>query len=780
MASPARVLRILSLVVAGILIAGSSGVAHADLPALAYLFPAGGQRGTQVQVRVGGLNLYDRPYFAIEGNGVKVTARLERMPTIWFEGPLIKQPASQQKEDYPQDYGATFQIEGDATLGTRRCRARTAQGITPAAPFVVGDLPEVVEDEQSGEPIAIPVQLPVTINGRVFPREDIDLWSFDAEANRPVQLVLASTAFGSPLEGRIEVLDPSGVAVAEATSRLRRDPMLRFTPEKSGRYTARISDIRSSGLQNHVYRLTITADPWLERCFPLGGKAGSQTKLALEGLGLDGQTVDITLPNETGPQSLAIPFQGRTLAPVWCDVDEVDEILESEAGQRIPIPGIANGRIARPGETDHWTIAARKGESLKLEVRAARLQSPLDAVLVVRDEMGKELARGDDLPNNSPDCEVAFNPPVDGLFTVEIRDRFASRGGPAFAYRLKIAPQKPAFDVTWEIDSLAIEPGKQQKVPLKLQRHGGFAGPVTIEVAGLANGVSVDPLTIPANQNQATLNLTCGENVPVSAATLRLTARGEHDGQMLEAIAGRVDPEGLAKELSLPLAITLATPFRYRGNYELKYIARGMELRKTFQIERGGFAGPLTMQLAERQGRHLQGVSGPRVVVPPEANECEYPVFLSPDMELGRTSRVNVQLIGELRDAAGESHQVGFTTNDQNEQLIALVSPSPLRLIVDPNPLLVTPGREARLHVIVKRDPTLRDPVRLELIPPAHQRGVPTIQAEVAADQEEIDLVIPVAADAGPFNASWLVRGTTRRDDESIVAQTLVKPLARP
>ena len=42
------------------------------------------------------------------------------------------------------------------------------------AKFIVGDLPEVVEDEVDGDQIPQQVTLPVTVNGRIFPRADVD------------------------------------------------------------------------------------------------------------------------------------------------------------------------------------------------------------------------------------------------------------------------------------------------------------------------------------------------------------------------------------------------------------------------------------------------------------------------------------------------------------------------------------------------------------------------------------------------------------------------------
>ena len=135
-------------------------LAIAEVPIANYIFPAGGRRGTTVAARIGGCNLHDAPRLTWSGTGVSVPAILSPTDTIWFEGPVIPQPASQQKEDYPRDFGASLQIAADAPSGRQTWRLSTSQGVTNSWGFVVGDLPEVVEHEVEGEAPAVRVTLP--------------------------------------------------------------------------------------------------------------------------------------------------------------------------------------------------------------------------------------------------------------------------------------------------------------------------------------------------------------------------------------------------------------------------------------------------------------------------------------------------------------------------------------------------------------------------------------------------------------------------------------------
>ncbi len=129
----------------------------------------------------------------------------------------------------------------------------------------------------------------------------------------------------------------------------------------------------------------------------------------------------------------------------------------------------------------------------------------------------------------------------------------------------------------------------------------------------------------------------------------------------------------------------------------MKYAQRGGKFVRHFTIDRGGFAGPLTVRLADRQTRHLQGVQGPTIDVPAAVSEFDYPVFLPPWMEIGRTSRTVVMAVGEVVDPDGSKHKVSFTSLNQNEQIVALVDPGQLSIELDRQTAVVVPGIRARL-----------------------------------------------------------------------------------
>jgi hypothetical protein len=756
---------------------------YAEPPVASYVFPAGGRRGTEVNVRVGGLFLGKRCGFEMLGPGVEVTPQLRRTRTVWFEGPLLQLPESQQAEDYPKDMAGRVRIAADAPLGNRGYCVWTAQGATPARPFVVGDLPEVVEDEIDGDPVPVPVTLPVTINGRIFPREDVDLWSFPARKGQTICAEVNAARLGSPLDARLEVLDPHGRSVVENDDTFGADPFVRFTAAEDGNYQIKIHDVNFRGGQAYVYRLTLTAGPHVERAYPLGGRRGTATKFTLTGQGLPPGPVEIALPADA-PADYAhrLAADGKLTNPFRLDLDDLPEVAEREPNddpthaRTVPFPAVANGRIDRPGDVDTWAVLLRKGEACAFELRAARLGSPLQGVLVVADAAGKELARAEG--DGGADPRLAFTAPADGTYLLRVSDRFRSRGGPDFAYRLRIDhPPSADFRLQLGADAVTVPRGGEARLKVQAEQLGGFAGPIPLRVEGLPPGVTAAPAAIAANQGAVEIALKAEASAAVRAS--RLTVRGSTKvGERTVTRTAVLPLHGGGAVDSVLLAVALPTPFKVVGDYDMHWAARGTVHHRHYRLERHGFDGPVEVSLADRQARHLQGVTGPTIVVPAGATEFDYVVQLPPWMETGRTCRVCVMAVGVIKDADGTEHEVSYSSVQQNEQVIAVVGPGRLGVETGRTTLRVEPGKTVAVPVRVQRGKGLAGPVRVELVVAPHLHGVCAAPVEVPADRDGAELTVTFAADArGPFNMPVTVRATAVDKTQPVVAETQLELL---
>jgi hypothetical protein len=755
-----------------VIVALATSTARADQPHVSYIFPAGGQRGTGVDVRIGGHNLHDAARLHIDVAGVHGPERIvPAAETIWFEGPLIPQPASQQKEDYPRDYAARLTIDADAPLGPGRWRVSTVQGVTSGLLFVVGDLPEVVEEEIDGDALPTPVMVPVTINGRIFPREDVDLWTFPARAGRTCTLDVCAARLGSPLCARLVVQGPDGRAVAEGLDTVENDPQVRFTADRDGDYTVRIQDIESGGLQHYVYRLTISDAPHLDWVYPPGGRRGTTAALELHGPGMPPEPLAVELPVEGTSYIYRPTVAERAAGSVRLDLDDLPEQLEVEpndtAASLPPVSEatVVNGRIDRAGDVDQWAIQSIKDVEYVLEVRASRWGSPVDSVISVLDADGKELATADDAAAGVTDALLRFKAPADGVYRVQVRDQFGSRGGPEFTYRLRIAAadkveRLPRIEVP--TDAVIVERGKEASLKVTVVRPAGFADAIEITVAGLPEGVIVEGTSVAAGAGSADLKFKAATEAHVAAAPLHIGWTATINGQQAagRGIAPR-RPEELASDV-VWLSVAIPTPFKFVGQFESKFVPRGTVHVRHYTLERGGFEGPIEVRLADRQVRHLQGMTGPALVIPAGVNEFDYPVTLPSWLDLGRTSRTCLMAVGVLEEPDGSRATVSYTSHEQNDQIIILTAPQRLSVAPLMPTLREVPGGSASVPVRIERAAGLDGDAVVSLDVPAHIHGVHAEPVTIPAGQADGRLELQFdGAGRGPFNQPVTIRATT-------------------
>ena len=773
--------RRLACVALFVFVFGATRFSFADPPSAHYSFPAGGQRGTAVTTRIGGCNLNDSP--RLLGLDARLTPpeKLAPINVRWFEGPVIPQPESQQKEDYPRDFSALLTIPATMPLGMQTWRMATSQGVTSPLGFVVGEFAEIIEEEVDGTAPAIPVDLPVTINGRIFPREDVDAWSFTVKAGETVTCAVATSALGSPLDARIEVRDPTGRVLAEQLPEGASTPWLRFIARTDGVHQVRIHDTAFGGLQDHVYRLTITSGPCLDAVYPLGGRRGTKTRFQLSGVKLPQPEIELELPVEGDEIAWRLDDAKSSWGDVRLELDDFDERLEVEPNdvmaQTCSVPSVLNGRIQQPGDVDVWRFAASKGIEYQFETRTARLGSPLDAVLEVHDAEGKRLAEADDLGNGRTDAQLRFIAPSDGEYRLTVRDRLASRGDARFAYRVRATSTgQPEFALSVSVDATNLERGKTGNVKVSLERGPGFKEAVALEVEGLPPGVSIAaPVVIAANQKDAQLPFKVEADARVTAVPIKIIGRskvGDRELVRTAKINEVASPAGVASPAvecdSFWLAVIPSTPFKFVGIFETKFIPRGAVFVRKYRVERNGFEGPLEVCMADRQGRHLQGVTASPVTVPAGQSDFEFAVVLPPWMEIGRTCRSTLSVSGIVTDSDGSQHTVSYSSNDQHNQMIALVDPGRLAIQLARTTFVAAPGHRLEVPLRLQRDRGLTNSVTIELVALKGCHGVTAVPVEVAATHNSGTLIVELTNAASGIDLRPLTIRATTRDERGL------------
>ncbi|HEY2251873.1 MAG TPA: hypothetical protein VGH74_12465, partial [Planctomycetaceae bacterium] len=511
-----------------------------------------------------------------------------------------------------------------------------------------------------------------------------------------------------------------------------------------------------------------------------GGRRGTTVAFELAGSNLPSGPFELPLP-ATAParflSNLGLPGNAGPLLAL--DVDDLPEFIEREPNDTITqvepqtVPAIFNGRIGRPGDVDLYAFRVAKGETLEFDFRAVRLGSPLTPVVAVLDSAGKELSGSD--PDSFEDRRITHGFGEEGIYYFRVAERLASRGSEAFAYRLRIAPAPaPDFKLRVTTDALTVNRGGETKFKLHLDRIGKFAEPVQLEFENLPPGITVANPLVPGNAAQIDLAFKAEATAAVDARPVRIRGTAMIGGNPVIRQAAFVaqTPDGLESDNVL-MAVALPTPFKVKGIYEVKYAQRGGKFVRHFSLDRGSFTGPLTVRLADKQARHLQGVRGPTIEVPAGVSEFDYPVFLPPWMEIGRTRRTLVMAVGEVADADGSRRKVSFTSTNQNEQIVALVDPGQLSIELDRQTAVATAGEATALAIQIGRGQGVGVPVKVELIVADHIHGVIAEPLTLAADQTAGTLTVRFAAERpGPFNMPLIVRATAMKGaNDPVVAE---------
>ncbi len=159
---------------------------------------------------------------------------------------------------------------------------------------------------------------------------------------------------------------------------------------------------------------------------------------------------------------------------VSLDVGALPEVQESEPNdsaaesQRVNLPATLVGSIGWPGDVDTFQFDGRAGQEVVFQTVASELGSSLEALLVIRDGAGKELARAGEFTRLN-DTVLIHKLPADGKYTVSISD-LQRRGGDNFYYRLNAG----VLPYVAEVFPLGLRAGQATDVELKGANLGGI------------------------------------------------------------------------------------------------------------------------------------------------------------------------------------------------------------------------------------------------------------------------------------------------------------------
>jgi hypothetical protein len=455
---------------------------------------------------------------------------------------MITNPKRQPNAQIAETVTLRLTLAPHAEPGERELRLKTPSGVTNTLYLHVGQYREYLEKEPNdrtpdggaltgkldGFDLPNLESLPVVLNGQIMPG-DVDRFRF--KVRKGTHLVAAvsarrlipylADAVPGWFQATLTLSDPRGNEVAYSDDfRFDPDPVIYYEVPEGGEYVLEIRDAIYRGREDFVYRIVVGEVPFVTGIFPLGGRVGTKTTVEVKGWNLP--AAKLTLDGQgKGPGILPVSLSEDKRVPIRVPfaLDTLPECLETEpndeprSAQRVQLPMIVNGRIDRPGDWDVFCFQGRAGDEVVAEVQARRLGSPLDSLLKLTDAGGKQLAANDDyedkgagLTTHHADSQLLIKLPADGTYWVHLGDT-QHQGGTAYAYRLRISPARPDFELRVVPSTLNARAGTNVPIAVYALRKDGFAGEIALALRDAPQGFALSGAWIPAGQDQAQLTL---------------------------------------------------------------------------------------------------------------------------------------------------------------------------------------------------------------------------------------------------------------------------------
>ena len=128
---------------------------------------------------------------------------------------------------------------------------------------------------------------------------------------------------------------------------------------------------------------------------------------------------------------------------------------------------------------------------------------------------------------------------------------------------------------------------------------------------------------------------------------------------------------------------------------------------------------------------------------------------------------------GVIKDADGKEHTVSFSSVEQNQQMIVVVTPGRLDLALEKTSIRAEGG--VRLALKVSRAKGLTGPVKIEAVIPEHWHGVTAAPIVIPTDADAGELVLSFDKNCGPFNTPLVIRATIATANTPVTAEAKVE-----
>ena len=732
-------------------------------PSMERLIPAAGQSGTDFVVNV-------------TGSG------LERVSQVLFYDASVRCTKISAVSD--NELQLTLQSDPGALPGPRSFRVQSPEGLSELLVVSLTAFPTAAEREDNNSlETAQTISLNTTVVGTI---EDGDADCFRITLQQGQRLSVEAEAIragGAMFDAVVNVFSPDGTWLrsVDDTFATQQDPWLTMTAATTGDYVIQIHETSFEGGEANRYALHIGDFPRPAMAWPPGAAADQQLQVEFRGESADTWQQTVVLPAVSESVTIRVfPESSGTRAPMGVPfrVSPFPSLIESSEGQSGPrqaLPLAFNGILAEPAQSDVWKFLVATPGKFRFQVFAARIGSPLDALLEIRTADGSLVASADD--EDSLDSAISVSFAAAGEYQAIIRDK-RGNGSPRHFYRIEAAPWRPAVTafvprpnrLSQERQTLQVPRGNRAVVFLGVRRDG-FSGPVRLDASGLPAGVELGSVIVPADRFWVPLVLESSDQSKVGGGLIDLAVTGQSGAgpvvgdfrQVVDLVAASADQLFQSAEVDrLAVAVTESVPWRVDLQQPRTSLAPDGTLALKVTVQRGaGFAGAIEITFPFLP----PWVDGPqKVLIPaaetdvecvlrawPEAEPRTWPLCVEARPAAGTAEPAGVpREPGERRQRTRPLHRTAVAS-----QLVTLtIAPSPVS--GELQPIITEQGRPvtARCRLVAGRELPERLTAVLEGLP--NRVAANAVLLDRGTAELEFKVQPEATAPVGSFDEVWV------------------------
>ncbi len=307
-------------------------------------------------------------------------------PRIVLPVPILRQEL--QPGGTAERIEVEVELSGQVSPGMLPLRIQTAAGISNS---VLIGVDRLAEQEFQSEVSLLPSAFHGTVRGAEVMRT-----SFIGRRGMRITADVEARRLGSELRPVLRILDDQGRQLGwnQGHSFLQGDARVTLTLPADGSYHVELHDLLYKAPSPGFFRLKVGTFDYADQVFPPAMRRGESAPIQLLAQDRRPTSLRMTAPSET-PESW-LPVVSRspwfTGIPPAMALSDHPELVEGGASELLELPGVpsaVSGRLMTAGEKDTYSLAVQPGSTLRLEVFAQRIGSPIDGVLLVQNEQGQ-------------------------------------------------------------------------------------------------------------------------------------------------------------------------------------------------------------------------------------------------------------------------------------------------------------------------------------------------------------------------------------------------------